>query len=133
MSISDSSISTDVFTSIRSILVTAAPKVTNTTTSKTKTASINPSYNEKDTTLPQIVINPAGIDEAGFRFSALEGKKFINVTVECYYTNTLGIDQLSDAVKTAVKTACFDGTLTGMDLVGLVEDYAYEKNTLKTQ
>jgi len=121
MAISDSTISVDVFTEIRNKLVSTAPYVTNSSTSATYAASINAVYNDKNTTKPQIVIYPARISEDTFRFGGTEGKKAVNVNIECYYQNTLGVDQLSDQIKTALKA----NDIIGIDLVGIVTDYAF--------
>ena len=121
MSISDDTISVDVFNDVRTAIVSASPIVTNSTTSKTKTATVLAAYNDKATTTPQIVINPAAIDESEWRFGSFQGKKIINVSVECYYSNTLGVDQLSDTVMKAIRETAFDG----MELIAVTSDYAF--------
>jgi len=45
--------------------------------------------------------------------------------LECYYTTTLGVDQLADTIKAAIKTACENQTISGMELVGISENYAF--------
>ena len=125
MSINDDTLSVDVFDTIRSVLVSASPVVTNTTTSNTKTASVLAQYNDKSPSAPQIIIIPADVSEDTFKFGGKQGKKFINVGIECYYTNSLGVNQLADQVKVAIKDACEDGTIIGMDLVGLTENMAF--------
>jgi len=124
MSITDQNINSDVFTAIRTVIVSANPKVTNSTTSKTKITSTLAVNNDETISMPQIVIIPADISEGEFKFGGTEGKKLINVGVECYYKNTLGVDQLSDAVKHAIKAACANNTISGMSLVGVSENYA---------
>jgi hypothetical protein len=121
MSISDDSLRVDVFNTIRTIIVSVSPVVTNTTTSATTVASIRAAYNDKTTTTPQIVIEPAVIDEDSWKFSSFQGKKSINVTVECYYKNSLGVDQLTDQVTKAVKEA----SISGMELVAVSSDVAF--------
>ena len=122
--VSDSTLSTDVFTEIRNKIVAAAPYVTNSTTSSTSAASILAVHNDTKTTIPQIVINPIVYDEANWKFGGTEGKKFINVIIDCYYKNTLGIDQMSDQVLTALKV----NDISGIDLVGVTGDYAFNVN-----
>jgi hypothetical protein len=125
MAINDATLKVDVYTTIRDVLVAAAIKVTNSTTSGTKTASVLAAHNDKRTTVPQIVISPASVSEGEFKFGDLEGKKFINVNLECYYKNTLGADQLDDACVAAIKAALLDATITGMDLNAVDSDYGF--------
>ena len=128
MAISDDTLSSDVFTTIRAVIVASAPKITYTdkaSASKTKTASVYAQYNDKTPTSPQIIIIPADVSEDSWRFGGTEGKKLINVGIECYYKTTLGIDQLADTIEAAIKTAVENSTITGMDLVGVSENYAF--------
>lgn len=124
MVISDQNISTSVFDEIRTILVAADLKVTNSTTSAETSASIVASFNDKDPSRPQVVINPIDYDKGRFKFGDNQGGKFIRVVVECYYKNTLGIDQLSDQVDYAISEA----TVDGMEMVGVTTDYAFNLN-----
>ena len=121
MAISDSTISVDIFTEVRNKIVAGAPYVTNSSTSATTAASINATYNDKKTTKPQIVILPVSINEDTFKFGGAEGRKAINVNLECYYTTTLGVDQLSDQIKSILK----DDDIDGIELVGVVTDYSF--------
>ncbi len=130
MAIADISINSDVWTTVRSIIVAAAPKITNTTTSKTKTAGIYASYNDKNFKMPGIVINPIDLSEADYKFGSKVGKRFINVSLECYYKNTLGTDQLADQVIHAIG----DAEIDGMELVGFTSDQAFvDPNQAKFQ
>jgi len=130
MAISDATISSDVWTTIRTIIVAAAPKITNSTTSSTKTAGVYASYNDKNFKMPGIVIDPAEISESDYKFGTNIGKRFINVTIGCYYKNTLGTDQLSDQVIHAMSQA----DLSGMELVGFSTDQAFvDQNQAKFQ
>jgi hypothetical protein len=61
------------------------------------------------------------LDESGYKFGSGQGRKFMNITVECYSENTLGIDQLSSQVRDAISTASIDG----MELVAVSSDYAF--------
>jgi hypothetical protein len=124
MTISDTTISQDVFNSIRAKVVAAAPYVYNATTTTTVAASIVASYNDKTPSRPQIVINPALIDENEWKFGSSQGKKVINVVIECYYNNTLGIDQLFDSVRAALVANDIDG----MDLMAISSDYGVATN-----
>jgi hypothetical protein len=123
MSINDATISTDVFDTIRSILVSANIKIVE--GDKSRTPSILAQYNDQKTLVPQIVIIPAEISEDSYRFGSKYGKKFINLSIECYYQNTYGIDIMSDQIKEAVSSALVSGNTVGMDLVGISENYGF--------
>jgi len=124
MTINNSSISVDVWTTLRNIIVASNPVVTNSQTGNTTLASVRASYNDTEPTRPQIIIQPIGYDEAEFKFGTNVGRKFINVTVECYDKSTLGIDQLSDTVAYAIQNT----TIDGIELVGLTTDYAFNSS-----
>lgn len=119
MTINDNTLSNDVFTAIRTIIVAAAPKVT--TSSGTKTASVLAAYNDKTNSVPQVIIYPVSYSEDNWKFSSSQGKKMINVLVECYYKTSLGVDQLQDIVTHAIKTT----DISGMELVGVIVDTAF--------
>ena len=121
MAINDQSISVDVWNTLRSIIVSANPIVTNSQTNGTTLASVRASYNDAEPTRPQIIIQPIGYDESEYKFGKAAGRKFINVTVECYHSNTSGIDQLSDTVAYAVQST----SINGMELIGITTDYAF--------
>jgi hypothetical protein len=121
MVIADATISQDVWSAVRTKVVAAAPYVSNSSTAATTAASINSVFNDKTAARPQIIINPALIDEGDWKFGGLQGKKVINVVIECYYSNTLGIDQLWDQVRAALD----DNDLDGIDLVAITTDYGF--------
>jgi len=121
MTVTDANLRTTVWTDIRTAIVGIAPFVTNSSTSATTVASINAQYNDKYTTKPQVVIIPIESDETLNRFGGTEGKKTINVFVECYYKNSLGVDQLADQITAGVKSTDFDG----IDLIGVTSDYGF--------
>jgi hypothetical protein len=121
MSISDSSLNVDVFNVVRTTIVGAKPIVTNSSTSATELASVRAAYNDTQPDKAQIIINPLSKDESSWKFGSSEGKKIINVTVDCFYRNTLGIDQLCDQVEYAIKTA----DISGIALIGVTTDYAF--------
>jgi hypothetical protein len=121
MSISDATLSQDVWTSIRTRIVTANPTVVNSATGSTTSASVYASYNDKKATRPQIVIMPIQDDEDTFKFGGTEGRKSINVDIEIYHNTTEGIDQMSDTIKHALKQNDIDG----IDLVSITTDYAF--------
>lgn len=123
MSISDATISNDVFDVVRTTLVAANISVTE--AGNTRKSSVLAQYNDKKPTLPQIVITPIDISEDSYRFGGKYGKKFINVIVECYYPNTYGVDVMADATREAIITAMDNGSITGMDLSAITESYGF--------
>lgn len=121
MSISNATLSVDVFSAVRAALVAAAIKITEETGGATKTVTIGTAYTNVNNTKPTIVINPIVKSEEQYKFGNTTGRQFINVTVECFYTTTRGIEQMSDQVETAIKGTTFDG----MDLVGVTSDSGF--------
>lgn len=121
MTISNSTLTSDVFTDVRAVLVAAN------ITAESITATVNATYNDRQPQRPQVTIGPATVDEDSFKFGSNEGKKFINIVVGCYYSKTVGVDQMYDQVLVAVKAAEFDG----IELVAHGGDYAF--NTANDQ
>lgn len=121
MTISDSTLSTTFWTDTRAIIVAAAPYVTNSTTSGTTAASINAAYNDKTASRPQIIINPINYSEDTYKFGSNQGKKLINLTVDCYASNSLGMDQLADQVIDAMKGTDIDDA----EIVAISTDVAF--------
>ena len=132
MAIADQTINSNVWTTVKTIILAAAPKVSEVINgvSITKTASVSATYNDKDTKMPCIAINPASISESDYKFGQNTGKRFINVGVECYYPRTVGTDQLADQVIYAISQA----DISGMELVGFDSDQAFvDPNQAKFQ
>ena len=125
MAINDSTLSTDVWTTMKTVILAAAPYITNSSTAATTVAGIETAYNDKAVTKPQIIINPIEKGEGEYKFGSRYGKRDINVTVDCYYKNTLGTDQLSDQVEEAKKLALEAGTILGIDLYAISTDQAF--------
>lgn len=121
MTITDANIYTSVYSDIRTVLVAAAPYVINSSTGTTTAAGIEAEYNDKYTSKPQIIIESPIKTEDTFKFGTNEGKKFINISIDCFYKNSLGIDQLGEQVEAAIKNNNF----SGMDLIGVASDYAF--------
>jgi uncharacterized protein YaiE (UPF0345 family) len=119
MAISDSTLAQNVFTDVRSALVAAS--ITTSIGSTVSSANILAAHPDKVYAKPQIVILPIQSDEGDFKFGGSEGRKAINVVIECYSDKSLGVDQLADGVRAALKA----NTITGIDLVGFSEDYAF--------
>jgi len=118
--VTDNTLSVDVFTSIRSLLVATQPFITNSTTSATTSAEIRATFNDIGAVRPQIILNPIEVEEKEWKFGSFQGKKVINIAVDCYGSNTLGVDQLRDQVEVILK----ENPITGIDLVGLSTSYA---------
>lgn len=118
MTVSDSTLTADIFTSIRTKLVAANLAITD---GDVYAASIGASFNDKNPTRPQIIITPISYDEGTFKFSSKEGKKTINVVIDVFYKNTLGIDVLSDRVVDVIKA----NDIEGLNLIGVTTDYAF--------
>lgn len=121
MAINDTSISVSVWDAVKAKLVAAAPTVSNLSTSATTAASIRAAYNDTEPARPQIILNPAIIDEADWKFGGTQGKKIINVLVECYADKSSYVDQLWDQVRAALVIDDIDG----VDLRAIASDYAF--------
>ncbi len=120
--VSDSDISQDLWDDIKSALVAAVPVITSSlATTDTTVASITSTYNDKAPTRPQIVIHPILVDEGDWKFGSVDGKKLINVVVDCYASKTLYVDQLWDQVRNTL----VQNTIAGVDLNALTSDYGF--------
>ena len=119
--VSDATLSSDVWTEVKNKLVSANIIITNQTTSATTAVTINGQYNDKAPTRPQITINPIPIEESGWKFNSKQGKKLINVVVDCYGVKTLDVDQMDDQVRDILK----DDDIDGITLVGITGDVAF--------
>ena len=119
--VSDNALNVSVWDAVRTALTASTIFVTNSTTNVTTRASIEAKYNDKAYT-PQVIISPAEYNENNYKFGSNIGKKDINVTIECYYKDTLGIEQMADQVDTLIKNSI---STLGMDLVGVTTSYAY--------
>ena len=115
MTISNSTLRTDVFEAVRTTLVAAAITV------NSILATVNVDWNDKKPQRPQITIEPIGTDESEFKFGSNEGKKFINVPVTCHYGTTAGMDEMADAVSVAIKGTTFDN----IELIAISTDFAF--------
>lgn len=123
MAISDSTLSQDVWSDVRSALVSASivTSLVSGTTVSTSNANITGQYPEKTVSKPQIVILPINLSEDTYKFGNNYGRKLINVVIECYSDKSVLVDQMADMVKEKLST----NGITGIDLVGLSEDYAF--------
>ena len=135
MAINDSTLDTDVWTTIRTILVAAALTTTNSSTSATTAATIDGVYNDKKSLhKPQVIINPIDIAENSFKFGGKYGMSDINVTIECYAETTRFTDQLAQQVKETIRDAMDGNTIPGIDLIAISSDQAFvDPNQAKYQ
>lgn len=131
MAIADSTLRTDFWNDLRAELVAASIQ---TTIGATVTAAnVVATYNDRQYSRPQIVIQPIILGESEFKFSGSYGKRTVNAVVECYSSHSEGIDQMANQVSEALK----DNALDGMNLVAVNEDFAFSapgenKTFLKT-
>lgn len=122
MAISDSTLFTDVWSEIRSIIVGATPYITNSSTSATALASVEAAYNDKFLTRPQVIIPPIEKGSSDYKFGENLGKRLINVIVECYGTKSLYSDQLIQQVDFALAST----VPTELELIGTVSNGSFE-------
>lgn len=133
MTITDTTLDTSIWSDVRTLIVASGLAVTNSTTGVVTNASINSSYNDKSPTRPQVIINPIIIDRDNDKFGSTNNKMMINLVIDCYAQDTLGIDQLS----VGVQNTLFSNTLDGLDLISMSQDVAFsspgdQKYLLKT-
>ncbi len=122
MVINNSTLYTDFYTAIRTLLVAANLQVTNSTTSSSTTASVLAQYNDKQSNTPQVIIEPINKSEGPrYKFGSNEGKKVVNATITAYYKNSLGVDQLKEQIEVAMKGNEFDDLM----LIGITVDNAF--------
>lgn len=109
MAINDATIAKDVFTSIKNKLVSGLTGI-----------SVNVAYNDKNKSKSQVVITPAYVNEDFNKFGT-EGKKAITVILTIYADKPLKMDQTADSIRVLIK----QNDISGLDLIGIEEDYAF--------
>jgi len=124
MSITSAEVYTDVWTLVRNILTADKPKITNSTTGTTKTASIVASFTDIRTGIPTIIIEPSNKSEVMDVFGKNRGSMEFVVNVSCYYSNTLGVDQLAQSVENIVAEADTED----LSLIGIDTNYDYDSD-----
>ena len=111
MTISDSTIRTDVWTAVKNKIVAAALG-----------ADVNGNYKDKlSVKKPQIVIAPINKDEAEFKFGSINGKKTINIFIDVYADTSL----IADTLAQGIDNALVQNDIDGMDLIALSSDTAF--------
>jgi hypothetical protein len=122
MSITDANITSSLWNEVKSILVASAPYVTaGVESTDTVVASIKGTYSDTAASRPTIVINPIVMDEGEWKFGSNQGHKFLNITIDCYYSRSLGVDELFDQVQHALKT----NVINGVELVAVASDIGF--------
>jgi hypothetical protein len=119
MTISDSTLATNVWDDIRTALVAAS--IVTTIGATTTSANITNAYPDKFVTKPTIVLNPVVTSRGGFAFGGVYGDSMINVVIELYSDKTLAIDQMTNQVNSTL----LPNTITGINLIEVNEDYSF--------
>lgn len=120
MTITDTSLATNIWTDINAVLVSAniVASVISGSVSSTVLAGINGSYNDKHVSQPQVILNPITISEQSPKFGGTYGRRAINVIVEVYHPNGRAVDYMADQVRTAIAT----NSISGITLVGVSDE-----------
>lgn len=120
---------------MRACIVAASVYTTNQTTSATSAVSVvSGNFNDKVPVRPEIAIHPVEKEEANAKFGGTEGKKMLNVFVDCWADKTLYVDQIAQQVEAAVKAYAWDGVqlvaVTSNNGLSLEADNKYQLKTL---
>lgn len=126
MAISDQTLSADVWTEIKTVLVNASITVDG-KSATIQATNADTTDNAGATRKPFIIINPISLDETKDKFGSNQGKKFINVFIDCIYKNTLYVDELADQVTYALS----ESNIAGISLIGVQSDYAFTDPNMK--
>jgi hypothetical protein len=116
--VEDKTLKVDIWSAIRSALV-GKVYVSNLATTTTTGASIVATYNDDYPTKPIVEIMPLRVEELFDEFNNIQGNKDIAVTINCYYKNSLGVDQMDDQITDILKTTKIDG----ISLRSIYSDY----------
>lgn len=116
--VSDQTLKVDIWSAVRQALV-GNVFVTNLATSSTTLASVVASYNDEYPTRPIIEVMPVRVEESIDKFNHPQGSKDIFVSINCYYKNTLGVDQMDDMITDIIKTT----KIEGISLRNISSDY----------
>jgi hypothetical protein len=116
--VEDKTISSDIWQSIKTALV-GKVYVINLALTTTTQASVVATFNDEYISKPIVEIMPINKEESMDKFGGYQGSKDIFVNINCYYSNTLGVDQMADMIEDILKTTKIDG----IALSGLSTDY----------
>ena len=103
MTINNTTFYTDLYTEVRTVLLAAS--ITN---PDGDTPEVLGSYNDKKATRPQIIIEPANLSEARYKFGSTEGKKIVNLTITIYDKKRGNVNSVLQQVQAAIKANDFD-------------------------
>ena len=117
--VSDTNLSTDIWTALNSKLVGSIVISKQTAPTSTVTASVVASYNDKYPTRPIIELVPITSDESLDKFGGTEGRKNVTAIINCYAKNTYSVDQMRDQIKSILKV----NDIPGIDLISISDDY----------
>ena len=118
MAINDSTIYNDVWVEVKNKLVTTGLYITNSETSATTAVSIEAAYGDEIVTRNSVRIYPARLDEEFDKFSSNQGKKDINIIIDCVGK----VGKYADELKGQVRNILIANDITGIDLVGLTDN-----------
>ena len=119
MVITDSTLSTSLWTEIKNLCVTAL-------TTASITASVEPAYNAKKNSKPLVVIPPIKTPKTKNKFGGSlagsnSGRYDITVSILCYARNTLDVDNVKQAITNGLETTFIDG----VSLSSFEDDYSF--------
>lgn len=115
MAITDSSLSRNVFTEVRSEVVTALSGTG---------VSVNATYNDKTSAGSQVVMEPPRMTENEFSFNSTEGKKAITVVIDIFSDSAQDLDTYEDLIRTRLK----QDNISGISLNGYESDYDFTQS-----
>lgn len=123
--VSDSTLVQDIWTTVRNTLANNI-YVVNSATTTTVMATVVAAYNDKINPKPQVVVYPVSYDEANYKFAGGDwtqrnGRKVINIDIECYAGNSEFVDQMDDQIRQAMSELYMDG----IDLTGITSNYVF--------
>ena len=126
--ISDSALSTELFSTIRTLLLSPPIYITNSQTQATSQVSVEATYDNKKAIRPVIVIYPIASTKTKNKFIGITdvsgistGKSFINVFIDIYAGNTGHIDEINNQLLDRIDNHNFNG----VELIALASDYAF--------
>lgn len=92
---------TDIYTALN--LMLTSPTLSITSAAVTQTVTVRAQFNDQQAVKPVVVIPSATKDEIFNKFSSEQGKKFINVPIEVYASNTLFRDLIIEEIEDRLK------------------------------
>jgi hypothetical protein len=125
MTITDKTLSVSVWDAIKTTITSANIKVGGTAVTVQAThADITDGSGSSRKHF--VIVNPIEVDETKDKFGSNQGKKFINILIDCIDNKTSAIDYIADEVTYALSEA----NIQGIDLVGVTSSYAFTNPNL---